>query len=62
MDFLSGAVATSIAELRTLPAESLLAAAEEHFKRDYDDPPVDGWLLTAPSADLLARKRFRRVP
>ena len=62
VDFLTGAGATSIAELRAFPAESLLAAADEHFKRDYDDPPVDGWLLPAPPADLLARKAFPPRP
>ena len=51
-----------MAELRALPAESLLDLANEHFKRGYDDPPVDGWLLPAPPADLLARKAFEPRP
>ena len=50
--------AASIEELRRLPAQALLDTAKEHFQRDYDDPPVDGWLLPAPPADLLARKAF----
>ena len=60
--FLRRANVAGIDELRRLPAESLLAAAEEHFKRDYDDPPVDGWLLPAPPADRLARKAFEPRP
>ncbi|MDE0420285.1 MAG: carboxylesterase family protein [Gammaproteobacteria bacterium] len=56
--FLRRAQAAGIDELRRLPAASLLAVAKEHFERDYDDPPVDGWLLPAPPADLLARKAF----
>ncbi|MYJ76177.1 MAG: carboxylesterase family protein, partial [Gammaproteobacteria bacterium] len=56
--FLRRAEAAGIDELRRLPARSLLAVAKEHFERDYDDPPVDGWLLPAPPADLLARRAF----
>ena len=62
VDFLRRAETADIDELRRLPAEALLAAAKEHFKRDYDDPPVDGWLLPAPPADLLARKAFEPRP
>ena len=62
VDFLRRAKAADIDELRRLPAKSLLAAANEHFKRDYDDPPVDGWLLPEPPADLLARKAFEPRP
>ena len=62
VDFLRRANVAGIDELRRLPAESLLAAAEKHFKRDYDDPPVDGWLLPAPPADRLARKAFEPRP
>ena len=62
VDFLRRANVAGIDELRRLPAESLLAAAEEHFKRDYDDPPVDGWLLPVPPADRLARKAFEPRP
>lgn len=58
VDFLRRAGAASIDELRRQPAQALLATAKEHFHRDYDDPPVDGWLLPAPPADLLARKAF----
>ncbi|MYF30289.1 MAG: carboxylesterase family protein [Gammaproteobacteria bacterium] len=62
VDFLRRANAAGIDELRRLPAQALLAAAKEHFKRDYDDPPVDGWLLPGPPADLLARKAFEPRP
>ena len=62
VDFLRRAEAASIRDLRRLPAQALLAAGEEHFKRDYDDPPVDRWLLPAPPADLLARKAFEPRP
>lgn len=58
VDFLRRAGAASIDELRRQPAQALLATAKAHFQRDYDDPPVDGWLLPAPPADLLARKAF----
>lgn len=58
VDFLSGTTAASIDELRGKPAAPLFADAKEHFKRDYDDPPVDGWLLPAPPADLLAENAF----
>lgn len=58
VDFLRRADVASIDELRRQPAQALLATAKEHFQRDYDDPPVDGWLLPAPPADLLARKAF----
>ncbi len=60
--FQTRVAASGIDELRALPAESLLVAAKEHFQRDYDDPPVDGWLLPAPPADLLARKAFLPRP
>ena len=60
--FLASAEIPGIAELRALPAESLLDLAKEHFQRGYDDPPVDGWLLPAPPADLLARKAFEPRP
>ena len=60
--FLESAEIPSIAELRALPAESLLDLAKEHFERGYDDPPVDGWLLPAPPAELLARKAFEPRP
>jgi len=56
--FLDSAEIPGIPELRALPAESVLDLAKEHFERDYDDPPVDGWLLPAPPADLLAGKAF----
>lgn len=62
VDFLRRVKAAGIDELRRLPAEALLAAAKEHFERDYDDPPVDGWLLPHPPADLLARKAFEPRP
>lgn len=58
VDFLRRADAASIEELRRVPAQALLDTAKEHFQRDYDDPPVDGWLLPAVPADLLARKAF----
>ncbi|MYD99113.1 MAG: carboxylesterase family protein [Gammaproteobacteria bacterium] len=60
--FLASAEIPGIAELRALPAESLLDLAKEHFQRGYDDPPVDGWLLPDPPADLLARKAFEPRP
>ena len=62
IDFLSRATIPGIEELRALPATSLVATAETHFKRGYDDPPVDGWLLPAPPAELLARKDLVRRP
>ena len=62
MDFLRRAGIANIDELRRLPAQALLDAAKEHFKRGYDDPPVDGWLLPAPPAELLARKAFTPRP
>ena len=58
VEFLARTQANGIAELRSRSAESLLSVANEHFTRDYDDPPVDGWLLPAPPAELLARKAF----
>lgn len=60
--FLERAGVSNVAELRALPAASLLDLANEHFKRGYDDPPVDGWLLPAPPADLLARNAFESRP
>lgn len=62
VEFLRRAEAEGIDELRRLPAEALLAAAGEHFKREYDDPPVDGWLLQESPADLLAHKAFEPRP
>jgi len=62
VEFLRRTQAADIDELRGLPAPTLLAAAKEHFKRDYDDPPVDRWLLPAPPAELLAREAFEPRP
>ena len=62
VEFLRRTQAADIDELRRLPAPTLLAAAKEHFKRDYDDPPVDRWLLPRPPAELLARKAFEPRP
>ena len=45
-----------------MPAGELLKTAAEHFVRDYDDPPVDGWLLPAPPAELLRRGAFALRP
>ena len=60
--FLAAAGAESIEALRAMPAAELLKTAAAHFIRDYDDPPVDGWLLPAPPAELLARRAFLPRP
>ena len=62
VEFLAQAEVAGIDELRQIPAESLLTIAKDHFERDYDDPPVDGWLLPASPARLLAEKAFARRP
>ena len=62
VEFLAKLGVERIAELRDRPAESLLAVAKEHFTRDYDDPPVDGWLLPAPPAELLEGQAFTPLP
>ena len=60
--FLASAGMDGIEALRTVPAEALFELAEAHFIRGYDDPPVDGWLLPAPPADLLAAKAVGPAP
>ena len=60
--FLHSAGAGEIGELRSLPASALFALSEQHYERGYDDPPVDGWLLPAPPAELIARGKFERRP
>ena len=62
VDFLAAAGVADIAALRSMPAGELLKTAAEHFVRDYDDPPVDGWLLPAPPAELLRRGAFALRP
>ena len=58
--FLASAGFREIAELRALPADELFTLAGKHYERGYDDPPVDGWLLPAPPAELLARGAVQR--
>ena len=60
--FLQAAGIKGIAELRSMPTQALFDIAEEHFERGYDDPPVDGWLLPAPPAEMLASGAFRPRP
>ena len=60
--FLAVAGVDGIAALRGMPAGALLKMAAAHFIREYDDPPVDGWLLPAPPAELLARRAFKPRP
>ena len=60
--FLSAADISGIEGLREVPADDLLALAADHYQRGYDDPSVDGWLLPAPSAELLRTKAFAPVP
>ena len=62
VEFLAAAGVADIAALRSMPAATLLKTAEAHFVRDYDDPPIDGWLLPAPPAKLLRRGAFAPVP
>ena len=62
VEFLTAAGIIDIAALRLMPAEKLLETAAEHFSRDYDDPPVDGWLLPAPPAELLREGAFAPRP
>lgn len=61
-DFAAKLGVDGIAAMRELTADELLEAAREHFKRDYDDPAIDGWLLPAPPAELLANGQFRARP
>ncbi|MCY4563283.1 MAG: carboxylesterase family protein [Gammaproteobacteria bacterium] len=58
--FLDSAGVRDIGELRDLPADELFALSQEHYQRGYDDPPVDGWLLPAAPAELIANGRFER--
>ena len=60
--FLDAAGIEGIAELRAVPAPALFEIAEVHFERGYDDPPVDGWLLPAPPAEMLASRAFTARP
>ncbi len=60
--FLASAGVKDIEALRNMPARALLDLAERHFIRGYDDPPVDGWLLPAPPAELLADAQTAPVP
>ncbi len=56
--FLDSAGVRDIGELRNLPADELFALSQEHYERGYDDPPVDGWLLPAAPAELIANGKF----
>ena len=58
--FLDSAGVRDIGELRNLPADELFALSQEHYERGYDDPPVDGWLLPAAPAELIANGKFAR--
>lgn len=60
--FLASADVNDIEALRAMSAQALLDLAEQHFMRGYDDPPVDGWLLPAPPAELLAEAQAAPVP
>ena len=60
--FLQAAGIKGIAEMRSMPTQALFEIAEEHFERGYDDPPVDGWLLPAPPAEILTSKAFTPRP
>ena len=62
VEFLTAAGIDDLAALRSMPAAELLQTAAEHFARDYDDPPVDGWLLPAPPAELLRAGAFAPRP
>ena len=62
VEFLAAAGIADLAALRSMPAEELLHTAAEHFSRDYDDPPVDGWLLPAPPEELLREGAFAPRP
>ena len=56
--FLDSAGVRDIGELRNRPADELFALSQEHYERGYDDPPVDGWLLPAGPAELIANGKF----
>ena len=62
VSFLAAAKIESISQLRSMSSGDLFATAQEHFERGYDDPPVDGWLLPAPPAEILTSKAFTPRP
>jgi len=55
--FASNAGATSVAELRKLPAEKVLAAT-----RGMAWPNIDGWVIPSDQYTLYAGKKFNDIP
>lgn len=50
--------AVSIDALREKDAEWILQSAQEHYDSEYDDPPIDGWLLPSAPRVLLEQGNF----
>ena len=57
----SGSPTASLAELRSIPAERILAAAAKDRKLDLE-PAIDGWFLQEQPAAIFAHGRQSRVP
>jgi para-nitrobenzyl esterase len=55
------ATRTSLAELRSIPAERILAAAAKDRELDLE-PAIDGWFLKEQPAAVFAHGRQSRVP
>lgn len=60
-EFGSPTARTSLAELRSIPAERILAAAARDRNLDLE-PAVDGWFLPEQPAAIFAHGRQSRVP
>ncbi len=60
--FLRETGASSLKQLREMPASELLAMAAAYINRSYYDPPVDGWLLPQAPAKLLRSGKFEPRP
>ena len=48
----------SIFKLRNLSALELLEEANSFYKPDYNDPPIDQWVLPSPPRELHGRKNI----
>lgn len=61
VDFAKGVGAASIADLRALPAETLLEAIQGMGARDFPGT-IDGWFFPKSPAEMVAAGEHARVP